>query len=328
MNKDNLFKILNGLGLTAILRSQKKTSVTVLSLHRISPENDFFWNPMKPDTFRSLLIYLKKNYHVIRFNDIPDILKKGAPSKPYAVISFDDGYYDFYEYAMPLLLQYKLPANHNIVNACAENNTVIWTQRLNFIFDHCRKNNTALAFESTDQHFTLDNFNGNWMSYYLAVYKWMLTLPLAQRVGLIASHEQLLSLAPAVKMMNWQQVAECAANGIEIGSHTYSHDVLSTITDEAVLHKEIVQSTLEIQQKINKKINILALPNGEGHEGLATLLTGGDIEYVLYVGEKVNAITQLNSPLKSIYRINLVEENYAAMALRTELFHEKMKKYV
>ena len=328
MNKDNLFKILNGSGLTAILRSRKKNSITVLSLHRISPVNDFFWNPMKPETFRSLLIYLQKNYHVISFSDIPDILKKRASSKPYAVISFDDGYYDFYEYAMPLLLQYKLPANHNIVNACAENNMVIWTQRLNFIFDHCRQNNIGLAFENTDLHFTLENFNGNWMSYYLTVYKWMLTLPMAQRLGLITSHEQLLSITPAIKMMNWQQVAECAAKGIEIGSHTYSHDVLSTITDEAVLQQEIVQSALEIQQKINKKINILALPNGEGHEGLAALLTGSDIEYVLYVGEKINAIAQLNGPLRSMYRINLVEENYPAMVLRTELFHEKMKKYV
>ncbi len=328
MNKESIFSVLNGLGLSKILRSQKKNMLTVLSLHRVSPELDFFWNPMKPDTFERLLQYLQKHYHVISFNDLQEIQKKQRHTKPYVILSFDDGYYDFYEYALPLLVQYKMPANHNIVNECAENNRVIWTQRLNTIFNFCRTSNLPLSFEKDGQLFNKTGDNNNWMQFYLAVYKWMLTLTLGERQALLAKQEQSLSLSASVKMMNWQQIAECANNGIEIGSHSFSHDVISTITNDDVLYKEIVTSVKQLEEKLNKKINILALPNGEGNAAIAKYLDQAGINYLLYVGEKLNAMKKLNGTMDSIYRINLVEESVPAMMLRTEMFHAKMKNYV
>lgn len=328
MNKDKVFSFLHQCGLSATLRSLKKNKVTILSLHRISPEIDFFWNPMKPSTFEFLLQYLQKHYQVIPMNDIRHQDQNQTNSKPLAVLSFDDGYYDFYEYALPLLKKYQFPSNHNIVNDCATNNTVIWTQRLNFIFNHCMTNKLTLTFESEEQIFAIESYKNSWMQFYLAVYKWMLTVPLIHRLSLLARQEQLHSIQPIVKMMNWQQVAECAANDVEIGSHTYSHDVVSTITDPQVLHKEIVASVIEISQQIGKKINILALPNGEGNELMMKPLTEAGIEYLLYVGDKVNSMQNNYTGIRPVYRINLVEESIPAMILRTELFHEKMKKYV
>lgn len=302
--------------------------LTVLSLHRISPDFDFFWNPMKPHTFEQLLQYLQKNYQVISFSDLPEVQKKQHHVKPYVILSFDDGYYDFYEYALPLLIKYKMPANHNIVNECASNNMIIWTQRLNTIFDFCRTNNLPLSFEKDGELFNRTDYNDNWMHFYLAVYKWMLTLTLSERQKLLIKQEQLLSLSASVKMMNWQQVAECAANDIEIGSHTFSHDVISTITSSEILNKEIVASVKQIEEKLNRKINILALPNGEGNEAIAKYMKDAGINYLLYVGEKLNEIKKLNGTMDSIYRINLVEEPRPAMILRTEMFHAKMKNYV
>lgn len=321
-----MFKFFNDVGLNNVLRCFKKNKLTVLSLHRISEELDFFWNPMKPKTFEFLLAYLKKHYHVICFRELPEIVKvKGT--KPLAIISFDDGYYDFYEYALPLLMKYKLPSNHNIVNECAENNMIIWTQRLNFIFNHCRQNKIAVSFEKNEHRFELNNFNNNWMSFYLAVYKWMLQLPLQDRLELLVKHENALSISASVKMMNWQQIAECSANGVEVGSHTFSHDVISTINDEVLLNKEIVQSTRELEQKINKKVNVLALPNGQGNVNITKCLTEAKINYLLYVEDKLNELNNLTGTINKIYRINLVEENVSAMKLRTEMFHSKIKKY-
>lgn len=328
MNKDKVFKFLNEFGLSGALRSLKKNKLTVLSLHRVSPEFDFFWNPMKPSTFEYLLAYLQKHYDIVCFGDIPGIVNKKNYTKPFAILSFDDGYYDFYEHAMPLLMKYKLPANHNIVNECAENNTVIWTQQLNFIFNHCRQNNIGVSFEKHGQLFVLSSFNNNWMDFYLAVYKWMLQLSLTDRSELLSNQEQTLSISASVKMMNWQQVAECAANGVEIGSHTFSHDVISTITDEQVLYKEIVHATRDLEKKINKKINVLALPNGQGNETIKKHIKEAGISNLLYVGDKLNNLNNLNEDINKVYRINLVEESVSAMILRTEMFHSKIKKYV
>jgi len=74
IKKAGLF-FLNKAGLTKVLRSQKKGKVTILNLHRVSPERDFFFNPMTPGHFESLLKYVSKNYSVVSI-DTSDI----APS--------------------------------------------------------------------------------------------------------------------------------------------------------------------------------------------------------------------------------------------------------
>ena len=61
-----------------------------------------------PDTFEKDLQYLKeKGYTTVVMQDLIDFVKKGRPlpEKP-IVLTFDDGYYNNYLYAFPLLKQY------------------------------------------------------------------------------------------------------------------------------------------------------------------------------------------------------------------------------
>ena len=330
MNKKFIFNALNIAGVSKFLRSQKKNKLTVLSLHRISYHEDFFWNPIRPDTFEKLLQYLIQHYTIISFGDIAGLPAKNKYSRPPLILSFDDGYYDFYEHALPLLVKYKLPSNHNIVNACANDNQIIWTQRLNALFTHCRNNNIAeLKFDHNNTALNLASFNNNWMGFYLAVYNLFLKLPLKERLEIIAEKENLFSVATLERMMNWNEIIECSHNHVEIGSHTFNHDVLSTITDANVLQHEIAVSKTQIEAKLNRKINILALPNGQGNEHVNVMAEKAGINHVLYVGEKINDLYKYSngSSVHDTYRINIVEETMPEMILRIELFHSKIKKY-
>ena len=107
--KDALLKLLYQLGLPSLLRTKKKGTLTVLCLHRISDDRDFFFNPIKVRTFEMLLEYLNKHYSIVPFSEL-----KKTTSKPKLVLSFDDGYYDFIENALPLLIKKGIPSNHNI----------------------------------------------------------------------------------------------------------------------------------------------------------------------------------------------------------------------
>ncbi|MEO8768517.1 MAG: polysaccharide deacetylase family protein [Ferruginibacter sp.] len=330
MNKKIIFNALNIAGVSKFLRSQKKNKLTVLSLHRISYHEDFFWNPIRPDTFEKLLQYLVQHYSIISFSDIAGLPAKNNHSKPHLILSFDDGYYDFYEHALPLLVKYKLPSNHNIVNACANENHIIWTQRLNALFTHCKKNNiTELKFDHDNATLNLASFNNNWMRFYLAVYNLFLSIPLKLRLELIIEKQNLFSVATLDRMMNWNEIIECSRNHVEIGSHTYNHDVLSTITDTNVLQHEIADSKSEIEEKLNRKINILALPNGQGNNQVKAIAEKAGINHVLYVGEKINDLYKYanGNSVHDTYRINIVEETMPEMILRTELFHSKIKRY-
>lgn len=328
MIRDFFFKGIKSLGADSILRYRKSDMVTVLNIHRVSPEKDFFWNPLHPKSFDLLLQYVSKYYTVVNFSDLGNNIS-GVKSKPYLILSFDDGYYDFYEFALPLLQKYNLPANHNIVNTCTNNNEVIWTQRLNYIFNNCRQQNRKLSFLISEENFALENFKGDYLRFYLQVYRKFLSIPWAERIKLLEDKEQQLSVKAAVKMMDWKNIIECSKNHIEIGTHTYSHDVLSTITDMEILRKEIHESKIEIENMIGENVTVLALPNGEGHKDLNIVAAESNLNFVLHVGEKLNPINKLTEKsIKDFFRVNIVEESYAEMILRTELFHSNLKKYV
>lgn len=60
----------------------------VLNLHRVSPERNPFWDPLDPQVFEELLVFLKRHFHVTTFSELAS-----REAKPALILSFDDGYY-------------------------------------------------------------------------------------------------------------------------------------------------------------------------------------------------------------------------------------------
>ncbi|HWE25781.1 MAG TPA: polysaccharide deacetylase family protein, partial [Myxococcales bacterium] len=63
------------------------------------------------DTFRKHLSVLCETHEVVRLDDALEVLSgKRTARRDLAVITFDDGYRDVYDYAFPILREMKLPA--------------------------------------------------------------------------------------------------------------------------------------------------------------------------------------------------------------------------
>src|SRR5688572_19632058 len=95
---------------------RREDLLVVLNLHQVSPHRNPFWSPMHPQIFEDLLVFLKENFEVVLFKD----LNSANSKKPKAVLSFDDGYYNFIEYAAPLLEKHRFRANMNVIPSCVE----------------------------------------------------------------------------------------------------------------------------------------------------------------------------------------------------------------
>lgn len=327
MNRKILLNLIHTAGTSKLLRSRKQNSLTILSLHRISNERDYFFEPITPYNFEQLLKYVLKHYSVISFSDLPDI-KKNSNKLP-LILSFDDGYYDFYEYALPLLRKYNLPSNHNIVNECASHNMPIWTQRLNDIFNHSLQFSINLKFDLDKLDIGIRGYKMNWTAYYLDVFKRLLQMQRCSRLDIISRKEHELSLSMNHRMMNWDEIKECSENRVEIGSHTYTHDTISTVSDPCALHEEISRSKTEIEEKIGAPVTIIALPNGQGNASVNEFVEQAGFKHLLYVNDGVNSLASISDARLNVFdRIGLINESANEMALRTELFHAKIKKYV
>jgi peptidoglycan/xylan/chitin deacetylase (PgdA/CDA1 family) len=81
--------------------------VRILFYHRIADTKPNSWT-MQKRTFAAQIEWLSQRFDVVSLADAQHRLASGN-SKPTACITFDDGYADNCEYAIPLLLEHKLP---------------------------------------------------------------------------------------------------------------------------------------------------------------------------------------------------------------------------
>ena len=317
--RDTVFKTLNKIGVSKVLRWAKGQSITVISLHRVSEQRDFFFDPIDPKTFEKMIESYSKHYHITSFKDISQ-----KTTKPKLILSFDDGYYDFIEYALPILKKYGLPCNHNLVNACLSNNSVIWTQKLNDIFNHLKKNN-IVKNEIIDK--TGSTFNNDWIAYYISFFKELLKLDSANRNAILEDLACAYNIRSNYRMLNWEDAKNCVENyDVEIGCHTFNHESLLSITKQNELELEIGNSIDELEEKLGIKVNILALPNGQFNDTVIAYARSIGIKYTLLHNDKVTPAKRLNDHFNLINRIILVNESVDEAMLRTELFHTNFRK--
>jgi len=100
----------------------------VLNLHRVHPDASPFWPPIHPDHLDWLIGRLKRVGH---FVDIRELASTPVPTTERVfVLSFDDGYSDFLQHALPVIESHGVPSNLNIVAESTSTGLPIWSARL------------------------------------------------------------------------------------------------------------------------------------------------------------------------------------------------------
>jgi peptidoglycan/xylan/chitin deacetylase (PgdA/CDA1 family) len=61
--------------------------------------------------------------------------------------------------------------------------------------------------------------------------------------------------------LNWEEVVEMSKKGVEFGSHTVNHAILSALDDETVI-EEIQNSKTQIEAALQKECSCFSYPNG------------------------------------------------------------------
>jgi peptidoglycan/xylan/chitin deacetylase (PgdA/CDA1 family) len=103
-------------------RVPRAARVPILMYHYISvppPDADKYRLDLSvtPAAFEAQMAYLAaEGYHPIRVSDLSDYLREGKPLPPKPIVlTFDDGYIDNYENALPILEKYKFTATFFII---------------------------------------------------------------------------------------------------------------------------------------------------------------------------------------------------------------------
>lgn len=174
-------------------------------------------------------------------------------------ITFDDGYADNYEQAMPILNRLGIPAAFYVTVDCIERRKLPWPSRLRFSFRTTRKPQfTDKGGQVWNLAHAEDREQG-----YLKVCDEVCKLAgtaLEERVAQIeqALEAQLPSNSGEL-MMTWDQVKALAQRGHIVGSHTMTHPNLAFLGVEDV-RRELVESKQTMEAKIGVPVEHFSYP--------------------------------------------------------------------
>lgn len=295
-------------------RSAKEAKLWVLMYHRILPDSDSRFaleEPgmlVRPETFDMHLTRIKKHFDVVRLSDWINAKSKGMqlPEKACA-ISFDDGWMDNYEFALPLLKSHQLPATlfavadkigtdfqfwPNIVSALLANNQ-LQEMRKHPLFSQLSFDLSSISGKPIQEHSatviaSLKEFNDQDIFAALNDIQWKS----------LVQHS-----SPA--LMGWSEMQTMCDSGlIDIGSHTCTHRRLTNALTSSELQYEIIASKARLQDRLARPIELFCFPNGDYNEEALSLVKQ---HYAAAVTTQrgVNRMSSFDN--HQIYRIGLHE---------------------
>ena len=270
-----------GIAAMRLNKLRRENKAAILNLHRVSPEDNAFWPPLHPAVFEELLRYLKTNFEVCTIAE----LSEAKSTKPLAVLSFDDGYYDFLEYALPLLRKHGLRANMNIIPQCAISGKPIWNVRL---YDFLNSAPHDLINEMEIPRFSVkleDESSGAKLRFGLQLSRHLKNRPRKEREELWQSiGPHLAKGGRSTRMMSTQEIRQIK-DETEVGVHSYEHESMGY--ESLDFFEEDLRKCQEyFDAELEMPLTIYAFPNGSYKTEQIEVLRKSEIAQILLVGEQ------------------------------------------
>lgn len=227
------------------------SSSLILTYHRVvePAETGQLLEPgmyVTPKTFESHILYLKSHFEVCSLKDlisrrrvVPD-----PTSSPRCVLTFDDGWSDFYSNVFPLLKRYRVPATVFLPTDFIGSERWFWTDRLAHLI---QRSGEAMDFDSIRQDLPeplrrqLSRVRGSpeaKLDRSIRILKACANEPIEKAISDLSAERGIGADPPGRAFLSWEEVEEMSRSGVvQFGSHAASHRILPALDDEAVRHE-------------------------------------------------------------------------------------------
>lgn len=236
--------------------------LSILIFHRVLRSPDpLFPAEVDAERFDRLMGLVAANFCVLPLAEAVDRLRRRELPPRALSITFDDGYADNHDVALPILKRHGLTACFFIATGFLEggrmfNDTVI----------ECLRNSTRHRIDLSPLGlgvFPLETLaqRVHAVGQVLPHIKYQ---TLEQRAASLDMLKQACAPThlPDDLMMTVKQVQAMHVAGMEIGAHTVCHPILCRI-DDASAERELSDSRAALQQMIQHPVTLLAYPNGQ-----------------------------------------------------------------
>lgn len=243
-------------------RRRLRPKAAILMYHRILDlPVDPYNLAVSPDNFAQQMEFVKRFYQPISLLELAEAVKTNSVPRNSIVITFDDGYFDSYSHAYPILEALQIPWTLFVASDLIGSANNAWWDEL----DHA-----MLQTPNVPEHLEL-NIQGQlreWtmttaqerLDAYFYVHRLLLPLPSVERKKVINHLFQWAGLKrkqrSKYRMMTVSELEEVARSEfVDLGGHTKSHPYLSSLPVEEQF-KEIAGGQEALQNKTSDSISM------------------------------------------------------------------------
>jgi len=269
--KSTAVKILRFPGVLTLLERLERQSVEtlrVLHYHRLGPpdEANDALDPTQrcasPEEFAAMMRFAADRYRVIGVRQLVKALT-GGPALPRRalLLTFDDGYRDFAEYAWPVLRELGLPALLFVPTAFPPDPArALWWDAVYQMINRTKAEELHLdgmgrlgldggaarteAVRQIVEHFTECSDD--------------------ERMAGLQHLERKLGVTPRGEdaVLSWDDLRRLGGEGLDIAPHSHTHPILARL-DEVKMLEEVRTSQRLIKEQLGQEHPVFCYPNGE-----------------------------------------------------------------
>jgi len=233
---------------------------------------------VEPETFGRQLKFLSRHFDVVSLDSLRTRNKSDMDRREkICVLTFDDGWSDFYRYAYPLLEENGLPATVFLATDFIGSSSVFWTDRLACLMK--QKNQQSIKNEPAPNKVidSIENQKGGFDS------------QLETSIDLLKKHrnDEIQNILLAMEkrwgvdsspkdraFLSWEEVKEMQNSGlIAFGSHTAGHPILTNLKPNEI-ESELKTSwdKLVFEKAVDPSFIPFCYPNGNHNDQIVKMV--------------------------------------------------------
>jgi peptidoglycan/xylan/chitin deacetylase (PgdA/CDA1 family) len=241
-------------------RSRFSKNSAILLYHRVAPkQRDQFGLCVTPTNFDQQIASISEIGTPLSLSELVGQNRRGQLKANSIAVTFDDGYLDVLENAIPILERYEVPATIFIVTG--NFGKPFWWDRLADLIVHSQKLPESIRLGSED----LPTGGGSRARLLKKIYPTVRAMPPQQRDEELTELAQVIGHSAGLENERAMDVSELRSLArhplITLGAHTVTHSQLASLSI-AEQEKEIASSVRDLEEVIGQAVNTFSYPFG------------------------------------------------------------------
>jgi peptidoglycan/xylan/chitin deacetylase (PgdA/CDA1 family) len=241
----------------------------ILMFHHVRPFRDRGFSPNRelevtPEFLDGVLgLLAERGYRFAALDDLPALLSAPPGAPPFAILTFDDGYRDFEEWALPILRRRQSPATLFVTTGFADRSAAPWWIVAEEALARLRSVDVAIdgvaLRGATDTPQGKERLGARLLPLLRAASE-------AGRIAAVAALAAAAAITPsaiaAELCLDWDDLAALDDGRlITLGAHTLTHPMLARLSADAA-SREIGESAAIMAARLGRPVRHFAYPVG------------------------------------------------------------------